>query len=319
MWSRFPIAVVLGLTLWGGMSAGQTRQSDTPPAGPAIDAARLGLTPAARSRLRQAVNRGDWRQVESLLIEQAETQPESAELPAALGAVHFHNGRYLQSAIAYNKARRIKPLDELDQFTLATAYIALGRRHWARPELRKLAAMNRQSPVYPYWLAGIYYYYQWFGDAIAELRKAIELDPGFAPAYDRLGQCLEGMGKLGEALPAYEKAVALNKEQGNGSPWADWHLGSLLHDLGRLGDAELTLRDALTKAPELPQVHYDLGVVLRKRGKLDAAQAILLRASELDPSDPKPHYALAEVHRRLGNKEKTLEELQKFRELSRKR
>ena len=112
----------------------------------------------------------------------------------------------------------IAPLDELSRFTLATAYIAINRRHWARPELEKLAAMNPENAVYPYWLAGVSYFYQWYDEAIAKLRTSIDLDPDFAPAYDRLGQCLEGAGNTDEALAAYEKAVALNKTQGNGSP-----------------------------------------------------------------------------------------------------
>ena len=120
------------------------------------------------------------------------------------------------------------------------------------------------------------YFYQWYGEAIAKLRTSIELDPDFAQAYDRLGQCFEGAGKTDEALAAYEKAVALNKAQSGGSHWAAWHMGSLLHDMGRLNDAERTLREALQNARDLPQVHYDFGVVLRKQGKLKEAREVLL-------------------------------------------
>ena len=251
--------------------------------------------------------------------EQSSPRPDSAAPLTALGAVLFHNERYLQSAIAYNQAERIAPLGELSRFTLATAYIAMDRRHWARPELEKLAAMNPRNAVYPYWLAGVDYFYQWFDDAIAKLRTSIELDPDFAPAYDRLGQCLEGAGNPDEALAAYEKAIMLNKTQGNGSPWAAWHLGSLLHDLGRLSDAEDALREALQNARDSPRVYYDLGVVLRKQGKLKEAREVLLRAAELDPADPKPHYALAEVYRRSGDKRKALAELEEFQGLSGRR
>ena len=316
MIGRCQIAIVLALFLsLCGVSAGQPIRGVTSSKGPAIEIDGLQLAPELASVLRAAAHRADWQKAEALLAEQSSLQPDSAALLTALGSVLFHNGRYLQSAIAYNQADQIEPLDELSRFTLANAYIAMDRRHWARPELEKLAAMYPVNAVYPYWLAGVDYFYQWYGQAIAKLRTSIELDPDFAPAYDRLGQCFEGAGRADEAIAAYEKAVALNKGQGRRSPWAAWHLGSLLRDLDRLSDAERALREALRDARDLPQVHYDFGVVLRKQGKLQEAREVLLRAAELDPADPQPHYALAEVYRRSGDKEKALAELEEFRRL----
>ena len=230
-------------------------------------------------------------------------------------AEHFENGRFLESAIAYKKADLVTPLDNRSRFTLVTAFIALERGHWARPELEKLIAADPVNPVYPYWLAGVYYSHNWFDEAVVELNKSLALDPDYAAAYDRLGLCLEGLGKDAEALQQYEKAIRLSEGSGESIHWPAYHLGSLLHDLGSLNKAEKALRRALRTAPAMAEAHYELGVVFQKQGKNHDAVKHLRRAAELNPTDPQPHYALAQVYRRMGDKEKAMEEIRRFREL----
>lgn len=299
------------------ISAPRRAEQLVPDRAPLVEIKQLDLDKAERNRLRAALEAGDWRRAEFFLVEAAKGRPESAELFKALGAVSFQNRRYLEAAIAYKKANRITPLDERSRFTLATAYIALERGHWARPELEKLAAEHSRNALYPHWLAGVYYSYNWFDEAVAELGKALALEPDFAAARDRLGLCFEGLGKTDEALEEYERAIRLNDSGGSPSPWPAYHLGSLLHDLGQLEEAEKVLRDALEADSGLAEAHYELGLILHKQRNSSQAVKVLLRAAELDASNPKPHYALSQVYRRLGDKEKALEEIRKFRELTR--
>ena len=74
-----------------------------------------------------------------------------------LGGVFFLRGRPLNAAIALKKAEAIAPLDERSRFTLVMAYVALGHRDWARPELARLTAAAPASPLYPYWTARLDY------------------------------------------------------------------------------------------------------------------------------------------------------------------
>jgi Flp pilus assembly protein TadD len=59
-------------------------------------------------------------------------------------------------------------------------------------------------------------------------------------------------------------------------------LGSANLGLGRLGQAETLLRDAVTKDSEQPEVWNNLGVVLMERGKTPEAVQIFRRAFALD-------------------------------------
>ena len=100
----------------------------------------------------------------------------------------------MQSAIAYNQAERIEPLDELSRFTLATAYIAMDRRHWAPSGTREAGGDVSRERGLPLLACRVDYFYQWYGEAIAKLRTSIELDPDFAPAYDRWDSALRAPG-----------------------------------------------------------------------------------------------------------------------------
>ena len=46
-------------------------------------------------------------------------------------------------------------------------------------------------------------------------RKAIELDPKYADAYNNLGNALRGQKKLDEAIAAYRKAIELDPKYAN--------------------------------------------------------------------------------------------------------
>ena len=66
------------------------------------------------------------------------------ELLRLLGGVFFLRGNSLGAAIAFKKAEALAPLDERSRFTLAMAYVVLGRRDWARPGARE--ARRRRPP-----------------------------------------------------------------------------------------------------------------------------------------------------------------------------
>ena len=153
-------------------------------------------------------------------------------------------------------------------------------------------------------------------EAAAELRRALELDPGNGSAQQALGECLESAGKLDEAAEAYAKALNLAGDQGPSAARAMWSLGSLAHDRGDLETAEKQLRRSVKADSELADGHYELGLVLRKQSKIEDAVVSLTRAAELDPMNPDRHYALGVTLRLSGDAAGAREALQRFRELS---
>lgn len=280
----------------------------------------LQLGSAQLLELETALNQRDYKRAETILVQEAETDPKSvraSKLFVTAASIFFLDAKYLNAVIAWKKAEAIAPLDERSRFTLAMAYVKLNRSDWARPELEKLAAAQPRNPLYLYWLGRLDYDARNYASAIDSLQKVIELDPKMARAYDSLGLCYDYLGKFDEAVKVYDRAVELNRLQPKPSPWPHLDLAVSLISLNRLSEAEKNLREAIGYDAKLPQAHYQLGRVLEMQGRYEASAQSLGQAAALDPAYPEPHYLLGKIYHRLGDEPRSKAEIDRFQHLKR--
>ncbi len=71
-------------------------------------------------------------------------------------------------------------------------------------------------------------------EAIAELKKALELDPSFADALLAMGHALHKLKRLPEAAEAIKKAIEINPQD----PMYHTSLSTVYRDMGRIPEAE---------------------------------------------------------------------------------
>jgi tetratricopeptide (TPR) repeat protein len=271
------------------------------------------------ARITEALRTRDYERAEALLLEAVQAQPKNAAVLRVLGGVFFLRGRPLNAAIALKKAEAVAPLDERSRFTLVMAYVALGHRDWARPELARLTEAAPASPLYPYWTARLDYDDGQYATAVKGFLRAIELDPRYMKAHDNLGLCYEALGRFDEAQRSWEEAIRLNAAQMEKSPWPSLNLGLLLTRLDRLDEAEARFRESIAADPAFPQARYQLGITLEKKGRVLEAVVELAEAARLDPAYPEPQYALSRLYRRAGDKEKADLALQRFQEIKKEK
>ncbi|HXK10201.1 MAG TPA: tetratricopeptide repeat protein [Vicinamibacteria bacterium] len=267
----------------------------------------------------EALRGRDYERAEALLLEVAAAQPQSAEALRLLGGVFFLRGRPLNAAVALKKAEAIAPLDDRSRFTLVMAYVALGHRDWARPELAKLAQAAPANALYAYWTGRLDYDEGQFASAVKGFARAIELDPRQMKAHDNLGLCYEALGRFDEAQRSWEEAIRLNAEQQGKSPWPSHNLGLLLTRLDRMDAAEARFREALASDPRFAPAHYQLGLVLEKRGRPTEAIPEVEEAARLDPAYADAQYALARLYRRTGDQSKADRALLRFEEIKKQK
>jgi len=89
---------------------------------------------------------------------------------------------------------------------------ALGRFDDAIAEGKRAVELDPLSLVINADLGANYYYARRYDDAIAQLRRTIEMDPGYYFAYINLAQALEMKGARDAAIAEYQKARALNDD-----------------------------------------------------------------------------------------------------------
>ena len=146
--------------------------------------------------------------------------------------------------------------------------------------------------------------------AVDELRKALELNPGSAREHLNYGLSLLRVGKPEEGIAEIEKAREIDRS----IPHTYFNLGI---EFKRLGEADRAIREfkeMLRLVPDEPKSHYNLGVLYRLKKDTDKAIGAFERASELDPSLAAPNFQLYNVLRRI-DAERAKQKLDRFRQL----
>lgn len=84
-------------------------------------------------------------------------------------------------------------------------------------------------------------------DAIAEGKKAIEIDPAFGNPYNDIGAYLIELGRPEEAIPWLEKAIASERYEAYHFPW--YNLGRVYLAQEMFNQARACFQKALAIAP----------------------------------------------------------------------
>lgn len=148
-------------------------------------------------------------------------------------------------------------------------------------------------------------------DAIPLLRRSLELDPGYLPAFAYLGSIYLGRNDFAGAEPIYANAADYAPEDAD----AQASHGRILAILHRWEDAVARYRRATTLAPDDGSYWLELGRCLTSSGKPEEALPALTTAFDLDPSNADVQMALGDVHRMAGRKAESIAAYRKFLEL----
>jgi tetratricopeptide (TPR) repeat protein len=114
------------------------------------------------------------------------------------------------------------------------------------------------------------------------------------------------------ALAAYERAVADDPE--NSGAWSNW--GRLLHELGRMDDAEQVYQRALKQCPEDAVLLFNLGVLLEDSEKHAPALEAYRAAITSDPDFADCHYNAARLYELSGQRQHAIRHFSHYRRLT---
>ena len=151
-------------------------------------------------------------------------------------------------------------------------------------------------------------------EAQTEFERAVELDPGYAPAYHWYALCLTAIGRLDLAVTAmkkaqsldplssrinadlgmalfaaraYEEAIAQERrtlEINPDSAVAYWVIGMASAGQGDYDEAIAAFEESLLRAPDDPPILGSLGYTYARAGRAEEAQAIITSLEAMDPA-----------------------------------
>ena len=156
-----------------------------------------------------------------------------------------------------------------------------------------------------------------FDEAVAEYRKAIELNPAAPDLHFRLGRALllEGHSPelLAQAASEFRTELTLNPEDAS----CPFQLGQIALVETKTADAKAYFEAALKLAPDFVQALLALGKLESSARNYPRAIELFSRVTQLEPANETAHYALLTAYRDSGQMQKakdekaTLDKLQK--------
>jgi TolB-like protein/Flp pilus assembly protein TadD len=180
-----------------------------------------------------------------------------AGLAEAYAVLVFYSGVEPSEAFAQGKAAALKALELNDNLAEAHAALAF---------LLCIADFD---------MAG----------SVREFQRAIALNPNYATAHQWYGvQPLTALGRFDEAVAEEKRAIELDPL----SPPANADLGWTLMQAGRYDDAITQLQKTLEIDPTFYPAHYNLGVALQLKGDLQGAVAEYTKGQELSDDVENP-------------------------------
>ena len=136
----------------------------------------------------------------------------------------------------------------------------------------------------------------------------VDLDPGYASAWDYLALNLEPLGEVDRADAAYRQGFKVNHEGQFFDAFLDYNYGRFLAKRNQLLESKRHLDRAVELVPDYRATWYDRAKLNLRLGnyaqaRTDAERAASLTAQTGGILDLQVYALLEQIYRRLGEKE----------------
>ena len=197
-----------------------------------------------------------------------------------LGQFYFSLGEFSQAEELFRRMTDIVP-------GLAAGYVALGfaleeqgRFPEAEQALQRAVHLQETSPALTD-LGFLYYQQERFGEASGYFERSLKAQPPTALRYADLGDAYRQLGRNGEALDAYRKALAMDKSDVARNPRDAFTRAHLACIFARLGDhdrAEFEITQALNISPGNTRVIHQAILTFEALGERGSTLHVLAGA-----------------------------------------
>jgi TolB-like protein/tetratricopeptide (TPR) repeat protein len=203
------------------------------------------------------------------MTEALRLDPRDAAVREDLARLYMNTGRIPEAIEETRRALEARPRADSLHRLMANLLVETGDLEGALGEARRAVALREWHQNH-YTLGYVLYRAGRLEECAAAFRRATELRPDNAWAFQALGAALHEAGRASEAETAYEAAIAADA----GAASMAWtSLGTLYYETDRGLEAVEAFRKALALEPASGVVHRNLGDAFARQGRAQEARA----------------------------------------------
>ncbi len=234
----------------------------------------------------EQICRGD--QNKSFIKSIYKLQPEKEEVINSLyhQAAQLDNSESLQAGLAAGKTYSSEFLQQIQNDLIA-----------AEKKYKEILVWDQDNADIWLRLGRLYYVLGRYQESLEILLKSLELEPSKAIHHYFLGSVLEKMGKISQAICAYQEAITIK------SDFVDAYnnLGNVLVETGEIEQAKLLYFKAIDANSKHFGSHLNLGNILLSQQKIEEAIVAYETALQLSPNNPDILYNLGVAYQERNN------------------
>ena len=213
--------------------------------------------------------------------------------------------RFVDAAAALESVLREEPKIPQALLLLSTCYVEMGRTEEAKAKLDVLLKEEPDNTQALTSLANILIDEGKNDDVIAICKQALYVDDINTQAYTLLGRAYMAKKDPGQALPYFEKVFEIEPKITR----SRLSLAVCLIDLKQYDRAETELKEVLREVPKFPLAQFNLGVLYEEQGRLEEAKVAYIKERENYPLAFKARFNLGKVLFKLGDRQGYLAEM----------
>jgi tetratricopeptide (TPR) repeat protein len=231
---------------------------------------------------------------------------ERAEAVQVLGLSSYLAGRIAEAVPYLEETRRLAPNNAELAYVLGMAYIQTRQPDKARDIWARSFKVAPESPAAHLVTARMMVRAEFDEAAEEELKKALAKDPRLPHANFLLGQTALFRGRLDESVLLFQKELELNP----GDAMTFYRLGDAYSRQLKWDDAIAALQRSAWLNPYYSGPYLLLGRAYMKKAQPAAAEGMLRRAIQYDPNNKAAHYLLGQLLQQAGRTEEAKRELE---------
>ncbi|MDD8021130.1 MAG: sulfatase-like hydrolase/transferase [Acidobacteriota bacterium] len=224
----------------------------------------------------------------------------------------INHDQYQEAAAFLEQALSLEPVIPQARLLLSTCYVELGRREEAKKLLDNLLKEDPDSIQALIGLANLLLEEGQDEAVISLSKKALSLDERNIQACTLIGEVYLKRQEPVQALPYLEKALVIQPKITRN----EFNLALCLAGLKQYSRAEELLTKVLSDYPRFPLANYHLGVLYEEEGRLVEASQAYQREVEYYPNHYRARFNLGKIKLTQGDFNGYMEEMKKVIELA---